>query len=430
MPSDHLQQPEFDTGTATRLADWLSTREQQIVEAWTVAVRADPCIHSDESLSYPEFIDHIPKVVREICSVLRGGSIADEQQRIREHAREHGAFRWRQRYDLAEVMREIAHLRQVLIELLLSDQAGLPRAERPALLRTTVRVLDEGQVTTILTYVQERDRELAEREREIAQRDLTLAEQDRRHKQRLLEEERRRSEALESAARAKDDFLATLSHELRTPLTPILAWTTILEKNASPSTVAAAVRTIGRNANVLVQLIDDLLDVSRIVSGKLDYAREPLDVRDVVRAAYETVHAPAVEKGVRLRIEHQPRPLPIVGDAVRLQQVVWNLLSNAVKFSPSGGEVRMAAAVENREVVVAVEDDGEGIAPGFLPHIFDRFSQQDQKPTRGFGGLGLGLAIARAITQEHGGRLTAFSDGVGKGSRFELRLPLRRDERG
>ena len=420
-PTTHL-----DPRLGRELAHRLLAAEQEIVDAWSVAVRADPQIHSDESLSYPEFVDHIPKVVAEVCAILGGASPAAEAPTIREDARVHGAFRWQQGYDLAEVMREIGHLRRVLIDFITAarEDSGFDHADQPAILHHMLKIIDEGQVTTILTYVAERERELAERDREIALRDREILDRDRRLQQTLLEKERTRSEALESAAHAKDEFLATLSHELRTPLTPILAWITILEKDTSSATIAAAVKTITRNVFVLVRLIDDLLDVSRIVTGKLDFARELVDAREFVTAARDTVLPLAAANNVALRLAAAAEPLPVMGDATRLQQVVWNLLSNAVKFSQPGGEVRIEVSAEDREVMIVVSDDGLGIDPAFLPHIFDRFRQQDQGSTRGHGGLGLGLAIARAISDAHGGRLSASSEGRRKGSRFEFRLPL------
>jgi signal transduction histidine kinase len=409
----------------SRLAERLAANVPAIVDAWSVAVRADPAIRSDDSISYAAFVDHIPHVIQKICSVLRDGVFEDERDAIQREARTHGVFRWRQGYDLAEVMREIGHLRQVLMAAAAeaADELDVPETDRRALERGILRVIDEGQIATILTYVGERDREAVERDREIAARDREITERERRFQQALLNQERSRSEALESAAVAKDDFLATLSHELRTPLTPILAWITILEKDRSRATVDAAVQTLGRNARVLAQLIEDLLDVSRIVAGKLELVRERLDGRDVLRAARETVLPAAGVRGVSLILPEAAEPLPLLGDAMRLQQVVWNLLSNAVKFSRPAGEVRIEATTEGPEIVISVSDDGIGIAPEFLPHIFERFRQQDGRPARGRGGLGLGLAIARSIAEAHGGRLTAHSEGEGRGSRFELRLP-------
>ncbi len=417
--------PSFDPVPGARLAERLSESVPAIVEAWSRAVRADPGIHSDDSLSYAEFVDHIPKVVEKLCAVLRDGELGGERSAIRREARAHGLFRWRQGYDLGELMREIGHLREVLLASGAEAAEALDIAARQqhGFERVILRVIDEGQVATILTYVSERDREAAERDQAIAARDREIAERERRLQQTRLEQERSRSEALESAAAAKDDFLATLSHELRTPLTPILAWITILEKDRSPATLEAAARTLGRNARVLAQLIEDLLDVSRIVAGKLELAREPVDGRDVLRAACETVLPAATARGVSLVLGEPPEPLPLLGDPVRLQQVVWNLLSNGIKFSRSGGEVRIETAREGAETVIAVSDDGVGIAPGFLPYIFDRFRQQEGRPARGRGGLGLGLAIARSIAEAHGGRLIAHSEGEGRGSRFELRLP-------
>jgi signal transduction histidine kinase len=423
------QPRSLDQELGQRLADWIHGSTQDVVDAWAAAVRADPRIESDRSLSYAEFIDHIPDVIEEICLQLRGASFRQEEPTIREEARMHGLFRWRQGYDLEEIMREIAHLRQVLLSFVASagERVGASVTEIVTFERLIGRTLDEGQIATILTYIGERDRQVADRDLEIASRREESVDLERRLQQSRLEEERGRTEALESAARMKDDFLATLSHELRTPLTAISAWVRILEKDGSPATLSSAIQALERNARVLSQLIDDLLDVSRIIAGKLEFVDDPLDAREFVRAACETVLPQARARNVSLQLQELSHPLPIVGDAGRLHQVVWNLLTNAVRFSHPGGEVRVDLGESEEEVWIAVTDQGMGIDPTFLPYVFDRFRQQDQRFTRWHGGLGLGLSIARTIVEAHGGRLTAFSAGEAKGSRFELRLPKRQD---
>ncbi|MBA2563816.1 MAG: sensor histidine kinase [Gemmatimonadetes bacterium] len=431
MPAESRK--TFQPAIGRRLADRIEAGKDAIVNAWAGAVRHDPLIPSSERLDQAALVDHIPKILRELCHQLRGTSHAAAVPAIREDARTHGALRFLQGYDLAEVMREFAHLRLVLLDTVIGQSRGEGAGgdELSALVRTITRTADESGLSTILTYVSraesatEQGVELSRRHREITDREIL--DRNLLLQQELLEQERSRVEALESAAIAKDEFLAMLSHELRTPLTPILAWITILERNSAPDTVQNAVATIGRNGRVLAQLIDDLLDVSRMVAGKLDLSRDLHDAGAVVRAAVETVLPQGTAKGVTVAIDDGQDPLPVLGDPTRLQQVIWNLLSNAVKFSPPGGEVRVRTALVNGEVLVTVADDGVGIAPGFLPHVFGRFRQQDESSTRGHGGLGLGLAIAQAITQAHGGRLTAYSEGEGHGSTFELALPCASD---
>jgi hypothetical protein len=229
----------------------------------------------------------------------------------------------------------------------------------------------------------------------------------------------------EAANRAKDEFLATLSHELRTPLTAILGWARLLRTGNLPKgTAGGALETIERNAKAQSQLIDELLDVSRIVTGKLRLDTRPVELDRVIEAAVESVRPAARAKQIRLEVELGPLGGPLLGDAGRLQQVAWNLLSNAVKFTPDGGRVGVLLRRAGPHAEVTVEDTGQGIGAEFLPHVFDRFRQADGSTTRRHGGLGLGLAIARHLVELHGGAISADSEGEGRGSSFTVRLPL------
>lgn len=226
------------------------------------------------------------------------------------------------------------------------------------------------------------------------------------------------------ASRIKDEFLATLSHELRTPLNAILGWTTLIRNGATRAEMLdKAISTIERNARAQAHLIEDLLDVSRIVSGNLRLQIVALDLGDVVDNAVEVVMPAANATGVTVDIEFDRRPLLMMGDPDRLQQAVWNLLSNAVKFSHAGGRVRVRARSLESEIELSVQDAGRGISPKFLPHVFDRFRQADSSYTRLGGGLGLGLAIVRSVVELHGGRVAAASPGEGRGATFYIRLP-------
>ncbi len=238
---------------------------------------------------------------------------------------------------------------------------------------------------------------------------------------------RRRVESLRAAAeqanRAKDEFLSALSHELRTPLSAIVGWSNLLSSGAVPSEQRArALETIERNARMQARLIDDLLDLSRIEQGKLVLSVGPLEMVRVVEAAIEAVRPAADAKGIRLQPVLDSHAT-IVGDADRLQQVVWNLLSNAIKFTPRGGRVQVRVLRAKSYVEVAVADNGQGIDANFLPHVFDRFRQGDPSFTRRAGGLGLGLAIVRSLVELHGGNVTAQSDGPGHGATFTVCLP-------
>jgi len=239
----------------------------------------------------------------------------------------------------------------------------------------------------------------------------------------LLAQLRSARAAAEAANRLKDEFLAVLSHELRTPLNAIVGWTSLLTRGlVEPHRLPYVYETLERNARVQTQLIADVLDVSRITSGKLEMRLEALDLGDLVVQAVETVRAAAAAKGLQLTVESTPRCV-VRGDTERLQQVVWNLLSNAIKFTPAGGAVAVAVARDGPQVALTVSDSGEGIPHAFLPYVFDRFRQADQSSTRVHGGLGLGLAIVQQLVALHGGAVTAASAGPGRGAEFRVSLP-------
>jgi PAS domain S-box-containing protein len=241
----------------------------------------------------------------------------------------------------------------------------------------------------------------------------------------LLDREQQARQEAEAANRAKDEFLATLSHELRTPLNAIVGWSHLLRTGQldEPSS-RRAVEVIDRNARVQSQIIADVLDVSKIVMGKLRLQAAPVAVVPIVESALEGVRAAADAKGVRVETAFDPREASVSGDADRLRQVVWNLLSNAVKFTPQGGRVLVQVRRLGSHVEIRVEDNGAGIDPEFLPHVFERFRQSDQSSTRRHGGLGLGLALVRHLAELHGGSVSATSGGVNQGAAFVVRLPL------
>jgi signal transduction histidine kinase/ActR/RegA family two-component response regulator len=240
----------------------------------------------------------------------------------------------------------------------------------------------------------------------------------------LVREQQARAEA-ESASRIKDEFLSTLSHELRTPLTSILGWANLLNMgNLDGATRAQALETIERNAQVQKRLIDDLLDVSRIISGKLRLDVREVDLGSVIEDAIDVVRPAADAKSIHLAFHQEPGLGPVNGDHSRLQQVVWNLLFNAVKFTPEGGRVEVSFEREGSRARVTVSDTGRGISPDFLPHVFDRFRQADGATTRNYGGLGLGLAIVRHLIEAHGGTVSVESAGQGLGAAFSITLPF------
>jgi PAS domain S-box-containing protein len=256
-------------------------------------------------------------------------------------------------------------------------------------------------------------------------RDITERKRTEEDREKLFAREQAARQEAEEASRLKDEFLATVSHELRSPLNAIMGWANILRTGKlDPESAANAVQTIERNARSQAQLIEDLLDVSRIISGKLRLNVEPVYIMGIIEAAIESVRPAAEAKNVRLQTVLEPDAGPVSGDGGRLQQVVWNLLANAVKFTPRGGLVQVRLARINSHIEIVVSDTGQGIVPEFLPYVFDRFRQADGTSTRPHGGLGLGLSIVRHITELHGGRVTADSPGQGRGATFAVELPI------
>lgn len=259
------------------------------------------------------------------------------------------------------------------------------------------------------------EREIAERKRAEERREALLA-----------SERAARSEA-ERATRLKDEFVATMSHELRTPLNAIVGWASILRRDRRPESVLQGVEVIERNAKLQARMVEDLLDMSRILSGKLAMELRRTDLSGVIEASIAAVRPAADAKGVRLHAAIGPTP-PVNGDAGRLQQVLWNLLSNAIKFTPANGKVGVLAREISREgtrsVEISVSDTGQGIDPRFLPFVFDRFRQADASTTRRHGGLGLGLSIVKSLVEMHQGSVEARSAGAGQGSTFVVCLPL------
>jgi signal transduction histidine kinase len=230
------------------------------------------------------------------------------------------------------------------------------------------------------------------------------------------------------ANRLKDEFLATVSHELRTPLTAMLTWATLLRDHRCDATMAArGVEVIERSAKAQAKLIDDLLDMSRIMTGKMRLSLRPLDLQAVVRGALESVSPAASAKSISLAAEMEPGTVDVAGDSDRLQQVMWNLLTNAIKFTPRGGRIEVRVRRGDTDVEVAVADTGAGIAPEFLPRVFDRFRQAESANTRMHGGLGLGLAIVRHLIDLHGGTVRAESEGRERGATFVVTLPHARE---
>ncbi len=290
---------------------------------------------------------------------------------------------------------------QVLDTLQLSDGRWFERFSRP-------QYIDGQSVGRVWSY-----------------RDITARKRAEDTLRGIVDTERAARAEIDRVSRLKDEFLATLSHELRTPLTAILGWAKVLLlKRDDPASLGKGLDAIARNAKAQARLIDDLLDMNRIASGKVRLEVQSTDLAAVVEAAVEAARPSAEAKEIRLRADLSSLPEPVSGDPHRLQQVLWNLLSNAIKFTPRGGRIDVALARTESHVEVSVRDSGIGIEPHFLPQVFDRFRQADASTTRSHGGLGLGLSIARQLVELHGGSIRATSDGLDHGATFVVALPL------
>jgi PAS domain S-box-containing protein len=257
------------------------------------------------------------------------------------------------------------------------------------------------------------------------QRDITDRKRLEEEREHLLAQEHAARSQAEAASRSKDEFLAMLSHELRTPLTPILGWSRVLQTKKLPQAkLREALATIEQNAKRQAQLVDDLLDLSRIMQGKLSLNLTSVNLVAPIAAALETVRLAADAKSIQIETHLDGTVASVMGDSGRLQQVIWNLLSNAIKFTPAGGQISVTLEQVSRDAQITISDNGQGIRQDFLPFVFDRFRQEDSSITREFGGLGLGLALARQLLEAHGGTITAASAGEGQGATFTIRLPL------
>jgi PAS domain S-box-containing protein len=262
-------------------------------------------------------------------------------------------------------------------------------------------------------------------------RDITGRKMAEIEREQLLESERAARAEAERIGLLKDEFLATLSHELRTPLNAILGWSQVLRtRTHQPDEITEGLAVIERNARVQTQLIEDLLDMSRIISGKIRLEVQQVDLQEVIKAAVASVRHSADAKDIRIHMLMDPLAGPVRGDPSRLQQCFWNLLSNAIKFTPKGGRVQVSLERVNSQVEVCVSDNGQGIKPEFMPHLFERFRQADASTTRRHGGLGLGLSIVKHLVELHGGTVRARSPGEGQGATFCISLPLMPVHRG
>ncbi len=299
------------------------------------------------------------------------------------------------------------YLIEIPIRLDASTVAPMPQSCRIAPLIADGKIV--GTIT-VIDDVTDRVRSEAEMRRQITVAETALS-------------------TAEDALRQKDEFLATLSHEIRTPLNAVIGWTRILRSRAvDPATLENGLRVIDRNATAQSRLIEDMLDMARIVSGKLRLELAPVDLVSATRAAIDVVTPAAAAKSVTIRAKLARGPRALIADGDRVQQIAWNLLSNAVKFTPAGGAIDVEIPDEPGPLRLTVKDNGQGISKEFLPHVFERFRQANSSTSRSEGGLGLGLALVRQLVELHGGRITAESSGLGEGSEFTVTFPQPKDD--
>jgi signal transduction histidine kinase len=388
------------------IARLLRNKSDVLLERWSERVLRDDDVAAAERLPKPALLDHFPALLERLARGLeRAVREADrpslEGARVGNStaSRAHAADRFAVGFTLPEVVRELSHLRCAVLELYEAEGLALDLDANLLIHRSIDEMIAMGA------------REMARLDKEAIEEQARIAKQE--------------HSRAEEANRLKDMFLATLSHELRTPLNAILGWTRILRTRAlQPENYSQALEAIERNAFSQARLVDELLDVSRITSGKLRLQLRPLDLVAAVKGAIEAVRPTAEAKGISVDLQSTGETI-IDGDSDRLKQVVWNLLSNAVKFSPRGKRVEVTIESDDQAARVRVVDYGDGIEPEFLDQIFERFHQIDMSPTRSESGLGLGLAIARELVELHKGTVEAQSEGKGKGSTFVVTLPVR-----
>jgi len=357
------------------------TDNDLIVRAWNSWLVEQTGILADNAIGHPLFV---------VCPAIPARGLDEHYQRA-----------------LAGEVRMLAHrFHKFLIPVL---KSALPLgATEPTQTARIVPLTADGQIVGTVTIVEDVS------ERVVSEREL---------RNQILVSERARTVA-EDASKLKDEFLATMSHEIRTPLNAVLGWTQILRTQGNIKSRDRALEVIERNAASQLRLVEDLLDMARIVSGKLRLDIESIELQAVIQAALDVIEPGATAKRVAIVTDLEAAPIPVNADADRLQQAIWNVLSNALKFTNSGGSITVTVTHDDGVARVAVTDTGQGISAEFLPYVFDRFRQADASTSRRHGGLGLGLALTRQILELHGGSIDVNSAGTDKGSTFTLRLPI------
>jgi len=405
----------MDQKIFSELGDYLLARREDIIGQWLQAVEQNPEISSSHHLKYKELVDHLPRLCQDLAELLKSPQSNQNRSEVSRDARVHGKHRWQQGYRLEEVIREASIVRRILFHNWLDAYAReVPEFEGET--RRTAENIIHHAVEDVIADSAEQFVE--EQQKSTSHLNSQLAD--------ALAEARQQKAAAEAANSAKDRFLAMLSHELRTPLNPILLWAnaTLEEEQLAPS-LKEGIQMVRRNVELEASLIDDLLDIARITGGKLQLHLQLSDAATLIRDALEMVKSESVRKHLEMRVELSARNHRVVVDQARIQQVFWNVLKNAQKFTPEHGTISIRSFNQGEEkLLFEITDSGKGIEPALLPKIFDAF-QQGVAPAEG---LGLGLAISRAIIQNHGGRIYASSKGSGSGATFTIELKTAQDE--
>jgi len=398
----------------SKLGDYLLTHRDEIIGEWLRAVEQDADISSSADLKYKELVDHLPNVFQDLAELLKSPQSQENRCEVSQAARVHGKHRWRQGYRLEEVIREASIVRRILfrdwVEAYAREAPEFKGETRKSAENLIHQVVDDVVTDSAEQFVEEQQKNLMKLNSELAD---------------ALAEVRQQKAAAKAANQAKDIFLAMLSHELRTPLNPILLWAnaTLKEEQIAPS-LKEGLEMVRRNVEMEVHLIDDLLDVARIAGGKVQLNLQFSDAAAVFQDALEMVKGELARKQLVVPVELTATNHRVVVDPTRLQQVFWNVLKNAQKFTPQRGTISIRSFNESPgKVVFEITDNGKGIEPHILPHIFEPF-EQGPSPSEG---LGLGLAISKAIMELHGGRISATSKGKGKGATFRIEIKTVQD---